>query len=81
MRLNGGSCIWLSAEWENHEWPYDFVHHDTHDGRAFRTSNALDEVTHESLAIRVRRKFFSTDVIDVLTYPIYPARCPSLVFF
>ena len=46
---------------------YDFVHHRTHDGRAFRTLNVLDEFTRESLAIRVRRKLSSTDVIDVLT--------------
>ena len=39
----------------------------THDGRAFRTLNVLDEFTRESLAIRVRRKLSSTDVIDVLT--------------
>ncbi len=41
--------------------------HRTHDGRAFRTLNVLDEFTRESLAIRVRRKLSSTDVIDVLT--------------
>ncbi len=29
--------------------------------------NVLDEFTRESLAIRVRRKLSSTDVIDVLT--------------
>ena len=43
------------------------VHHRTHDGRAFRTLNILDEHTRECLAIRVRRKLSSTDVIDVLT--------------
>ena len=47
--------------------PMTFVHHRTHDGRAFRTLNVLDEFTRESLAIRVRRKLSSTDVIDVLT--------------
>ena len=36
-------------------------------GRAFHTLNVLDEFTRESLAIRVRRKLSSTDVIDVLT--------------
>ena len=39
----------------------------THDGRAFRTLNVLDEFTRESLAIRARRKRSSADVIDVLT--------------
>ena len=51
----------------DHVWSYDFVHHRTHDGRAFRTLNVLDEITRESLAIRVRRKHSSDDVIDVLT--------------
>jgi transposase InsO family protein len=36
-------------------------------GRAFRTLNIIDEYTRKSLAIRVRRKLNSTDVIDVLT--------------
>ena len=65
--LNDGSCVRLRAERPNHVWSYDFVHHRTHDGRAFRTLNVLDEYTRESLAIRVRRKLSSVDVIDVLT--------------
>ena len=65
--LNDGSCIRLRAERADHVWSYDFVHHRTHDGRAFRMLNVLDEFTRESLAIRVRRKLSSADVIDVLT--------------
>ena len=65
--LNDGSCIRLRAERANHVWSYDFVHHRTDDGRAFRMLNVLDEFTRESLAIRVRRKLSSADVIDVLT--------------
>ena len=65
--LNDGSCIRLRAEREDHVWSYDFVHHRTYDGRAFRMLNVLDEFTRESLAIRVRRKLSSIDVIDVLT--------------
>ena len=48
-------------------WSYDFVHHRTDDGRAFRTLNIIDEYSRECLAIRVKRKLNSTDVIDVLT--------------
>jgi transposase InsO family protein len=48
-------------------WSYDFVHHRTDDGRAFRTLNVLDEFGRECLAIRVKRKLNSIDVIDVLT--------------
>ena len=65
--LNDGSCIRLRAERADHIWSYDFVHHRTYDGRAFRMLNVLDEFTRESLAIRVRRKLSSIDVIDVLT--------------
>ena len=51
----------------NHVWSYDFVHCRTDDGRAFRMLNILDEFTRECLAIRIRRKLNSLDVIDVLT--------------
>ena len=57
----------LRAEYPNHVWSYDFVHHRTDDGRAFRTLNLIDEFTRECLAIRVKRKLNSMDVIDVLT--------------
>lgn len=65
--LNDGSCVRLRAEYVNHVWSYDFVHHRTEDGCAFRTLNVLDEFGRECLAIRVKRKLNSTDVIDVLT--------------
>jgi putative transposase len=65
--LNDGSCVRLRPEYPNHVWSYDFVHDRTHDGRAFRTLNVLDEFTREALTIRVRRKLCSIDVIDVLT--------------
>ncbi|WP_155276121.1 IS3 family transposase [Solemya velum gill symbiont] len=65
--LNDGSCIRLRAQYRNHVWSYDFVHHRTDDGRAFRTLNLIDEYSRECLAIRVKRKLNSADVIDVLT--------------
>ena len=65
--LNDGSCIRLRAERPNHVWSYDFVHHRTHDGRAFRMLNIVDEYTRECLAIRVARKLKSADVMDVLS--------------
>ena len=64
--LNDGSCVRLRPEYRNHVWSYDFVHHRTDDGRAFRTLNILDECSRECLAIRVKRKLNSTEVIDVL---------------
>jgi len=65
--LNDGSCIRLRAEHTNHVWSYDFVHHRTDDGRVFRTLNILDEYSRECLAIRIKRKLNSIDVINVLT--------------
>ena len=65
--LNDGSCVRLRPEYHNHVWSYDFVHHRTNDGRAFRTPNILDEYSQECLAIRVNRKLNSTEVINALT--------------
>ena len=45
--LNDGSCVRLRPEYRNHVWSYDFVHHRTDDGRAFRTLNILDEHSRE----------------------------------
>jgi transposase InsO family protein len=65
--LNDGSCVRLRPEYRNHVWSYDFMHHRTNDGRAFRILNILDEHSRECLAIRVKRKLNSTEVIDALT--------------
>lgn len=65
--LNDGSCIRLKPEHKDHVWSYDFVHHRTDDGRAFRTLNILDGFSRECLEIRVKRKLNSTDVVDALT--------------
>lgn len=65
--LNDGSCMRLRPEYREHVWSYDFVHHRTDDGKVFRTLNILDEYSRECLAIRVKRKLNSTDVLDVLT--------------
>jgi transposase InsO family protein len=65
--LNDGSCIRLRPAYRDHVWSYDFVHHRTDDGRAFRILNIIDEYSRECLAIRVKRKLNSTDVIDALT--------------
>ncbi|MEQ9696156.1 IS3 family transposase [Shimia sp. SDUM112013] len=65
--LNDGSCVRLRPEYRDHVWSYDFVHHRTDDGKAFRTLNILDEHSRECLTIRVKRKMNSTEVIDALT--------------
>lgn len=65
--FNDGSCIRLKAEHPNHVWSYDFVHDRSHEGHKFRTLNIIDEYTRECLAIRVKRKINSRNVIDALS--------------
>ncbi len=64
--LNDGSCVRLRAERPNHVWSYDFVEDRTRDGRKFRMLCLIYEFTHEALAIRVKRKLNSTDVLETL---------------
>ena len=64
--LNDGSCIRLRPEYKDHVWSYDFVMARTADVRAFRMLNIIDEYTRECLAIEVKRKITSQDVIDQL---------------
>ena len=65
--LHDGSCVRLRPAHRDHVWSYDFVHHRTDDGRAFRILNILDEYTRECLLIRVRRKLASWDVLEALS--------------
>ena len=51
--LNDGSCVRLRPSSKNHAWSFDFVHGRTHDGRAFRILNIIDEFTRECRAIKV----------------------------
>ena len=62
--LNDGSCVRLRASWPNHVWSYDFVEARTHEGKKFRMLCLIDEFTREALAIRVKRKLNSTDVLE-----------------
>jgi putative transposase len=64
--LNDGSCIRLRPEHKDHVWSYDFMTARTVDGRAFRILNIIDEYTRECLAILVKRRITSQDVIDQL---------------
>ena len=64
--LNDGSCVRLRAQRANHVWSYDFVEDRTHDGRKFRMLCVIDEFTREALAIRVKRRLNSTDVLETL---------------
>lgn len=65
--LNDGSCLRLKPEFPNHVWSYDFMFERTHNGRAFRILNVIDEFTRESLAVRVERHLGHEEVQDCLT--------------
>ncbi len=64
--LNDGSWLRLRPEYANHVWSYDFMADRTHDGRAFRILNVIDEYTRECLAIRVGRHLDHQDVQECL---------------
>ena len=61
--LNDGSCIRRKAPYAHHVWSYDFVHERTHDGRVLKILTLVDEYSRERLAIEVRRRFRSEDVL------------------
>ncbi|WDI41526.1 IS3 family transposase [Bremerella sp. P1] len=65
--LNDGSCVRLRPSQRDEVWSYDFVHHRTHDGRAFRMLTLIDEYTRECLAIDVARQLTSEDVLERLS--------------
>jgi putative transposase len=64
--LNDGSCIRLRPEHKDHVWSYDFVMARTSEGKAFRMLNIIDEYSRECLAILVKRRITSQDVMDRL---------------
>ena len=53
--LNDGSCVRLRAKYPDHVWSYDFVLHQTSDGRKFRMFTLIDEFSRQCLAIDVGR--------------------------
>jgi transposase InsO family protein len=77
--LNDGSCVRLRASWPNHVWSYDFVEARTHDGRKFRMLCLIDEFTREALAIRVKRKLNSTDVLETLADVMIGRGTPNFI--
>ena len=64
--LNDSSCVRLRPQFKDHVWSYDFVVARTFEGKAFRMLNIIDEYTRECLAILVKRRITSQDVIDKL---------------
>lgn len=64
--LNDGSCIRLKPMRKNHVWSYDMMVSRTHNGKAFRILNIIDEHSRESLCIKVARSITAEDVIQEL---------------
>jgi putative transposase len=64
--LNDGSCLRLRPEHKDHVWSYDFVMARTADGRFFRILAILDEYSRECLALLVKRRISSEEVIEQL---------------
>lgn len=67
LYLNDGSCIRLRPCWNNHVWSYDFVAEKLSNGNVIRMLTVIDEYSRKCLAIDVRRKFQSDDVLEVLS--------------
>lgn len=67
LYLNDGSCIRLRPHWKNHVWSYDFVADKLSNGKSIRMLTVIDEYTRECLAIHVKYKLKSDDVLEVLT--------------
>jgi transposase InsO family protein len=64
--FNDGSIVRLRPEFPKHVWSHGFIHDRTHDGKAFRILNVIDEYTRECLRIRVKRKLNHQDALDLL---------------
>ena len=67
------ACIRLRPEHKDHVWSYDFVSARTADGRAFRILTIIDEYTRECLAMVVKRRITSQDVLAQL-YMVFLVR-------
>lgn len=54
------------TEYRNHVWSYDFVSHQTHTGKKFKTLNIIDEYSRECLVSHVAVRIRSQDVVHIL---------------
>jgi len=77
--LHDGSCVRRRAEHRNHVWSYDFVTDRTQDGRALKLLTLVDEYTRECLAIDVRRRMRSIDVLDRLSQLFLERGTPQFI--
>jgi len=75
--FNDGSCIRLRPEYPNHVWSYDFVAERTHDGRAVKILNIIDEFTRECICCHVARRITSREIIFILADLFIKRGCPT----
>ena len=60
------SIIRLRPTHPNHVWSVDFVHDRLSNGRSYKMLTVLDEYTRQALAVEVRTRMGSEDVLEVL---------------
>lgn len=65
-KLRGSGHRWMNAVTPNAVWSYDFVHDKCANGQKLKCLVVVDEWSHEVLAIEVRARIRSSDVIAVL---------------
>lgn len=77
--LASNSCIRHRPQYPNHVWSYDFVMDQTKDGRTIKMLTLIDEFTRECLAIEVRRRITSKELIEVLSELFLTRGCPEYI--
>lgn len=77
--LADGSVVRLKPEHKDHVWSYDFVVDQTRDGRKLKMLTVIDEFTRECMAIVVKRRMSSGDVIEALSGLFAQGRQPKFI--
>lgn len=73
LRLNDVSCVRVRPMSCNNAWAYDFVNDRTRGGCKIRLLTMIDEFRRECLAIEVKRRLNSQDVL-AMPARLFPAR-------
>lgn len=66
LGTSANGCLRQRPERPNHVWAWDFIFDQTTNGRALKWFTLVDEYTRECLALEVRRRMTSEEVLDVL---------------
>ena len=73
------SVIRLRPQYENHIWSVDFVHDRLANGNPYRMLTVIDEYTREALAVIVKPKMGSADVLEALYQLILKRGKPAFI--